>query len=140
MSLLYDSILPFCETDKNCIFLCDDQAILKFKTFKEVISLSQLIQEQLSKYFTKSHECIGVLMNHNIYLPSIVIRYVFWVEVFFFIEVLVCSNLVKVLHLLAIKNLPIHLIVCNLIGLYHLVKSKTLALKSVWKFRLMMLC
>lgn len=74
MPLLYESAMKYSENNTNCIILCNEAAVLKYKTFKEVLSLSYTISDQLSKYFLKTPERVGILMKHNIFLPSIIMR------------------------------------------------------------------
>lgn len=78
MSLLRDSITAYSEYDnKDLIILCDEKRTVRTKTFKEIVLLSQLIIGDLSKQFSDKAECVGLLMTHNLYLPSIIIRYVY---------------------------------------------------------------
>lgn len=75
MSLLYDIVNAFSDDYKNsAIFECDEKTTLKSKTFKEILNDSKVIVTELSQYFSKEAECIGIFMNHNIYLISILIR------------------------------------------------------------------
>lgn len=77
MSLLQDCVTAYSDQNKDFIILCDEKAIVKTKTFEEIIQLNQLIIGELSKHFSDTPECVGLLMSHNIYLPSIIIRYVY---------------------------------------------------------------
>lgn len=75
MSLLYDIVASSSDYYKNsAIIECDEKTTLKSRTFKEILGISQVIVKELSQYFSKEAECIGIFMNHNIYLISILIR------------------------------------------------------------------
>lgn len=75
MSLLYDIVSAFSDDYENsAIIECDEKTILKSKSFKEIIGISQTIIKELSQYFSSEAECIGIFMNHTIYLTSIIMR------------------------------------------------------------------
>lgn len=60
--------------NNKCIILCDEKNILKTKTFKEIIDYTDRFYKELLIYLTKTEGYVGILMNHNIYLPAIIIR------------------------------------------------------------------
>lgn len=77
MSLLQDSVGACLGQNNDFIILCDEKKIVKTKTFEEILQLNKLIICELSKHFSEMSECVGLLMAHNLYLPSIIIRYIF---------------------------------------------------------------
>lgn len=77
MSLWQDSVSAYSGQNNGSIILCDEKKIVKTKTFEEIIQLNQFIIFELSKHFSENSECVGLLMAHNLYLPSIIMRYIY---------------------------------------------------------------
>lgn len=75
MTLLYDNVLSLSDSHDKCIILCDENTVQESRTFQEVNYLCKVIRDQISKYLLKTTECVGLFMDHNIYLPAIIIRY-----------------------------------------------------------------
>lgn len=73
MPSLYETVKKF-PGDNKLIIQCDSSSVLKSKSYKEVIYMSNVIYNELITIFTNQIGYIGLLMDYNVYLPSIIIR------------------------------------------------------------------
>lgn len=60
--------------DSPAIILSDCGSVLSALSYKDVITIRNLITEFLSNQVKEKYHCIGLEMNHNIYIPSIIMR------------------------------------------------------------------
>lgn len=61
------------KSQRSAIILCDGENVLESINYEETLLLSKKVIGELAHMFI-SPQCIGVLMEHNIYLPTVLIR------------------------------------------------------------------
>lgn len=61
--------------DKASIILTDGDKILQSRCYQEIKEYCNIIKRSISEYCKEQHTCIGVLMNHSVYAPAIILRY-----------------------------------------------------------------
>lgn len=64
--------------DKNAVTYLDEKAgDFENLTYKGVKDIFETCCQNISKNITEEHCCVALLMEHNAYIPSLVMRYIF---------------------------------------------------------------
>lgn len=63
--------------NKNAVVLKEDNGAETILSVKEVECISDAVSECIRLNGVKKYSCVGLFMDHNIYIPSIILR---WVE------------------------------------------------------------
>lgn len=58
---------------KDAIILCDHNKVLKKLTFGDLRIIATKMIEFFKPYFTAKNQCIGLIMETNIYIPSLIL-------------------------------------------------------------------
>lgn len=67
---IYDVMRDYC--NDVAVIYCDNIKIQKL-TYQDVKEMSNIFFENL-KYLSRDSVCFGLLMHHNIFIPSLVFR------------------------------------------------------------------
>lgn len=62
----------FINNNKIGILECDNKQILKHLSFAEIYQISEAVEIQLKLF----KNCVGILLDHNVYLLPVIMRYV----------------------------------------------------------------
>ncbi|XP_028132426.1 beta-alanine-activating enzyme isoform X2 [Diabrotica virgifera virgifera] len=74
MNMLIKNITNLKTSDKTAILLCSTNKILDIKTYKEIYEISKKIFQTMEQFLKNTTvNCVGLLMDKNVYLPSIII-------------------------------------------------------------------
>lgn len=68
------AVLKKCGKDVAIISYDADKKFIHF-TFKDVAEWCSLLCCHIQKHITEKQTCVGLLMTHNILIPSLVIRF-----------------------------------------------------------------
>lgn len=79
MSSLLDQFNRVSKSKKDDIALIGYDSLKEFQyfTYKNLIEWSTLIYHHVQEHILEKHTCVGLLMTHNKYIPSLVIRFEF---------------------------------------------------------------
>lgn len=69
MSLLNNCI----ELNKYSVLLSDEKQIIDTLSYQEMMDISETLTI-LFKIINNENICLGLLMDHNLYIPSIILR------------------------------------------------------------------
>lgn len=60
--------------NKQSVILCDDKQIIETLSYQEMINVSETLKTLLFKDIHEESICLGLLMDHNLYIPSVILR------------------------------------------------------------------
>ncbi|KAJ8962455.1 hypothetical protein NQ317_013440, partial [Molorchus minor] len=70
---MFSTLDNYINSNKNAVILCNDQKILDLITYKNVINISDIITKSLKRHISNENICLALYMNHNLYIPSIIL-------------------------------------------------------------------
>ncbi|XP_076273964.1 aminoadipate-semialdehyde dehydrogenase isoform X2 [Rhynchophorus ferrugineus] len=84
---------------KNAIILCDHNKILHELTFGDLRSIAITMTEFFKPYFTIKNQCIGIITETNLYIPSLILSFQVFQCSFVFLQPNIINQTVETLRI-----------------------------------------